>query len=355
VRRAMRQRAYTVSAPVPVWVGAGSKTQAPGRSLGREGILRALLLCLTTPLGSGCDSSVVDPPKDGFGHMGEVVLSISTPLHFGTGNLLQELTWGTSGAWTLYEEISYRGLVGGTTTRESVGDPSLLAAAYAELIVRLGGTVGISLFVDGLPPGVTAECGLSRSSITITIRDDVRGESISWQQCVDDSLSYLSELGAGPLPTAARLASAGIQIRNATVGRVHLSPYYGSLPFGTIRRGEAMGSFIKGSMAIDRQLPWQAFWTKHVVDTPAPFVDFQRDHVVVALVGERYDAGVGVEVRSVFTTKLGTVTNIVEKVPGDFCSPGAKTTNPFHIVVTPRTLGPHEFNALPKEYVPCGY
>ena len=316
--------------------------------------LRGLLMLLLPAFTLSCENDVVQPPSARFGHFGEVKITVTIPLHLGAGVFHQELTWRTSGGWALHEEISYRGTVGGTTELRSSGDPSRLASNYAELIVRLNEAPGLSLFIDEMPIGVNEDCGLTRSEITVTIHDEPRNESVSWQQCMDGALSSMSERGAGPLPAAPRLVAAGLQVRDATIGPEHRSAYHGSIPFGTLARGEDSAIPSVVPLVIKREVAWRVFWAAHQGTGPVPSVDFQRDLVLVALVGERQEAGEGVEVRSIFQTSQGTVTNLVERAPGDFCSPASRTHRPFHVVVAPRTPGPHDFNQLPKEYVPCG-
>ncbi len=50
----------------------------------------------------------------------------------------------------------------------------------------------------------------------------------------------------------------------------------------------------------------------------------------------------------------GTLTHLVERVPGDFCSPVARTHYPFHIVVAPMTPTPIQFANVGLEFVSCG-
>jgi hypothetical protein len=63
-----------------------------------------------------------------------------------------------------------------------------------------------------------------------------------------------------------------------------------------------------------------------------------------------------VEVRGVLPTGPATFVRVVERIPGDFCSPVSRTHTPFHIVRTPRDPLPLpvQFITLEPELVPCG-
>jgi hypothetical protein len=58
--------------------------------------------------------------------------------------------------------------------------------------------------------------------------------------------------------------------------------------------------------------------------------------ILLAAVGRREEAGHRVRARRVSAPGTATQVEIVEEVPGDFCSPAARTRYPFHIVVAPR-------------------
>ena len=289
-----------------------------------------------------------------FGQIGHMTVTLETPLRINAGRFHQQLTWHNSGQWTLYEEIAYRGRAGDISEIGSNGDPSHLAPQYAELLVRLHEASGLALFIDELPEGVTHDCGASRTAITFSLFDAARGEAKEWQQCVDGSLSTMSERGAGPQLTATRLVAAGIQVRDATVGGDYRSPYYGSIPFGPLAKGERSSVVERDFSLIDDQGSWKHFWRRYDEHNPLPEVNFEEDYVIVAFVGQRNEAGQSVNVRNIFQTVEGTVANIVERVPGDFCSPAQTIVHPFHIVVAPRTPAPHQFILLQTEYVSCG-
>jgi hypothetical protein len=83
-------------------------------------------------------------------------------------------------------------------------------------------------------------------------------------------------------------------------------------------------------------------------------VDFTKDMVVVGIVGTRKEAGDSVEVRRILQVDKGTVIEVFERLPGEFCSPAGRIHVPYHVVVAPRTPIPHRFADIKKEPVPCG-
>jgi hypothetical protein len=106
-----------------------------------------------------------------------------------------------------------------------------------------------------------------------------------------------------------------------------------------------------------------AFWTAHT-GSPAglPIVDFDREVIIIGAIGQRPEAGEAVEIRKVLPVGTGTLVQVVWRVPGNFCSPVARTHRPIHIVVVPGDV-PRPINfaqSAPgvawsiREEVPCG-
>ena len=169
------------------------------------------------------------------------------------------------------------------------------------------------------------------------------------------SLASLSTSAAGPDPAAARVANAAILLRDATVGPGFRSAYESSMPFATVDRGEDSEADLDGPSAIVTEEEWEAFWQEHSGgSSAAPEIDFEKDLVVVGAVGVRQEAGDSVEIRRVLPVDAKTVVVMVERIPGNFCSPAARTHVPFHIVRTPRVPLPVEFADPAVETVPCG-
>jgi len=319
---------------------------------------RLLYVALVAVAACG-DSGVTPPGALRFGQLGQIRAELEVPLRGATtlaaGRLYQVLTWESGGAWTLEESISYEGLLGDDESRRNPGDPALFAADYASLITQVNEVQGLELFIDELPRDTVPNCGPTGVRLTFSIRDDIRDEEYTWVRCVSGSLADLTPVDAGPDAAASRVALATMLARDRTLGEDFISAYAGSVPFGTIDRGEDTPTRLSAPVAFLDESSWRAFWSDHAgAKTPLPSVDFSEEMVIVGAVGIRSEAGNSVEVRRVLQVYEGTLTEIFERVPGDFCSPAAQSHVPYHIVVAPRTPAPIRFADIRIERVPCG-
>ncbi len=345
--------------------GTGAGRQAPRLPAGvrlRAGVAGALAALVA----AGCgDDNGTQPSNLRFGQVGEIRVSVVTPLQLGAGELQQVLTWRSDGAWQLYESISYRGLLGDENTIRNPGSPNAFAAAYASLITQVNETQGLKLFIETLSQEVDPDCGNERSRISFQIRDDVRDEEARWTRCTTGTLGSLDPRGSGPDLDASRVVVSSQLAREFTQGESFRSAYDLSVPFGTLDRGEDSGATINVPMAFvqegvvtaDDTAPagWASFWRTHTrSEGPPPPVDWSREMVVIAGVGVRPEAGDSVEVRRILPVLNGTLVEVVERIPGDFCSPASRNQTPFHIVVAPRTPPTIRFAQVQKERVPCG-
>ena len=319
-------------------------------------------VCMIAAFVAACgDDGFVPPEALRFGLSGAISIELETPLRVDpatltpAGMLIERLDWQSSGAWSLRERITYRGLVGDETLVQGSGDPFAFVGAYVQLITTVSSVEGLRLDdVPDFPIGVTDLCRADQTRLTFSIMDLPRDSTSTWQQCAESSLSGLETLGAGPKPEAARLVMATLAARDATSGPDRLSAYHGSVPFGTLDRGEETFATPDAPFVIDSDTDWGAFWLEHSPGTEPPDVDFDSEMVIVAAVGRRDEAGVSVEIRQILQVIDGTLTHLFERVPGDFCSPVARTHYPFHIVVSPRTPTPINFADIDVEFVPCG-
>jgi len=310
------------------------------------------------------DDNGTGPDTLKFGLSGGITIQLETPLRLGSGTprvgagtLSQRLEWQSTGAWSLFEQISYRDLIGDETLWRSAGDPFIYVASYVGLINTVNSAAGLELFIpemDTLASPRIVTCGEGRTHITFSIHDEPRDSTASWSLCADDPLTDLQTLNAGPAPAAARLVMATQFARDGTFGPDGISAYYGSVPFGTLARGEEIGSTPSAPFPILDDASFQAFWLEHAGSTNPPEVDFGSEMVIVGAVGPRGEAGDSVEVRRILQIDNGTLTHLVERVPGDFCSPVARTHYPFHIVVAPMTPTPIQFANVGLEFVSCG-
>jgi hypothetical protein len=311
---------------------------------------------LSLPVTAACGDNGTTPPGAlRFGQLGEIEVHLEAPLRLGLGKLDQRLTWGSTGAWTFEESIWFRGLVGDATFRRNPAEPPLYAADYASLITQLNEVTGLELFIDELPQDLRPECGPTLTRATFTIRDEVRGQEATWVRCVNGSMANITPVDAGPDPAASRVALAAELARNRTLGEDFASAYAGSVPFGTLDRGEDTPTRLTSPVAFLEEPAWKAFWREHAGPSePSPTVEFTSEMVIVGVVGPRDEAGDSVEVRRILQVDIGTLTEVFERVPGDFCSPAASVHTPFHIVVAPRTPPPIRFSDVRVERVPCG-
>jgi hypothetical protein len=327
----------------------GMTTQAAARGRALVG-----LAVVAVGLVACGDDGGIDPEALRIGQLGRIEVKLEAPLGLGDGQLEQTLVWGSAGAWALTERVSYRGLVGDETFRRSLGDPSQFAGAYAELIRQVNEQEAQKLFIEDLPATDLSPCTLTQTRLTFTIRDDARSRTYAWVRCADGSLGTLTPAGAGPDAAASRLVLATLIAREATVGEKWASTYLPTVPFGTLDRGEDSGSPLTAPATFIDAGGFQAFWAEHAPSRALPTVDFSKEMVVVGIVGTRKEAGDSVEVRRVLPVYQGTVIEVFERLPGEFCSPAARTHVPYHVVVAPRTPIPHRFADIRKEPVSCG-
>ncbi len=317
---------------------------------------------------SGCgDDNGFQPGTLRFGQIGEVRVTLVVPLLFNDlkGELQQVLTWNSTGAWQLREAISYRNLPGDETLSRNAEVAGSDAASYAKLIADLNEAPGLKLFTEELPRDLIPDCSPGETPISFRIRDDIRNETFTWNRCTEGSLGTLVTSEAGPDAGAVRVVQAAILVRETTQGINFESAYFGSVPYGTLDRGEDSGAELSepkrflSSKAGVLETPdgWVDFWRAHV-DNPVaqpPVVDWANEMVLVAAAGKRTEAGDSVEIRRILQTGEGTQVTLFERIPGNFCSPAARDHFPVHIVVAPRTLRPIEFREIEEEWVSCGY
>jgi hypothetical protein len=316
------------------------------------------LLTLAAPiLGVACDGGgPIDPGTLRFGQVGGIKLTVVAPLALGLGEMEQILTWTSDGRWGVEEEVRYKGIVGDASTQRLEGSSDALANTYAQWITDANDNPGLKLFVDGLDPDLDPSCAVIHSRVTLEISDTPSGQSESWTRCVPGFLQSLTPFGALPDPGAPRVANLARLARDYTVGESFESAYEGTQPFATLDKGEDTPSGLSAPTVINDAPSFEAFWAIHAPGQMVPPVDFAEETVVVASRGERREAGDSLEVRAVKPAgPLGTVVTLVQRVPGDFCSPAEVTHVPFHIIVTPRVPQPVSFQTpVLTELVDCG-
>ncbi len=313
---------------------------------------------------AGCGDGI-GPDPIRFGQVGEIEVHVRTPLQGGIGWQRQMLKWTSSGAWWLFEEIGYKDIVGEESLVSNPGVPGLFSTSYASYIadVHENGVWGLA----NVDRSVDPNCGLLASRVTLMIRDSRKDEEREWIRCGFGTLGFLRSQGSGPGPDAARVIEATKRARNFTVGNAEdRYAYTGSLPFATLDKGDktnlelAAFQVFRSPDGSDRgKVPpgWEPFWEDHTGNpSQAPEIDWVTDMALVSALGMREEVGDSVEIRRVLHLgpREGTEIKIVERIPGDFCTPLHRIVRPYHIVVAPRTSPPVFFSEVVPERVACG-
>jgi hypothetical protein len=342
-----------ISAPGKAVKGPG------GAGSGRPRVLPPLLALPLLLVSAGCNEGATELPPLRFGQVGELRVDVQVPLLGGAGRLDGILVWRSDGRWVLAERLSYQRREGDQTLVASRRNPGELAPEYASLVTQLNETPGLRL-MDEVDPTLNPECPPPRSRVIFTIADEHRGEVIQWTRCADGSLFTFTPGGGGPDAAAARVIPAAQLVRSFTLGDDAASAFQGTVPFGSLDVGEDSPARPEGPRAFlsaDGRTPpeWVAFWEAHTGTAgPAPDVDWDREMILLAAVGRRVEAGHRVRTRRVLPVGAATQVELVEEVPGDFCSPAARVRYPFHIVVAPRGPLPVLFADPVQVRVPCG-
>jgi hypothetical protein len=203
--------------------------------------------------------------------------------------------------------------------------------------------------------------------VTVTIRDDARDETARWVRCTKGIFIYspvapgLDPAASGPDAEAARVVTGAQLMRFFALGFSTASTYAATVPFGTVDRGEyspALPTVSRIFTSSDGKVPqeFRDFWALHAGPEAAlPEVNWFSQSVLLGAIGARQEAGDSVQVRGVRKVGQGHRVEVVERLPGDFCSPAEKRVYPFHIVVLPSISFPIEFAAPQVERVPCGF
>lgn len=327
---------------------------AAGRALASAPLLLGL---------PGCnDTGTPSAPPDHFAQVGEIRVTVETSLPPNEdGGLEQSFVWDSNGAWKLEERLSYRGQEGDVTVRRSRGDPSPMASHYQTLIRQLNEVRGLQLFISDLPQDLEPDCGRGQSRFTVTLRDEIQQDSARWERCAEGSLFSVRSADAGPDPAASRVITAAQLARDFTLGDDGRSVYEGSHPFATLDRGadspaqrEQPAAFLGDGTGAPPE-EWESFWENHADGADLPLdVDWDREVVILAAIGQRIEAGDSVVVRRILSVDQEDRVELVTRIPGDFCSPAFQNHHPYHIVVAPRSSDRVSFAEIQEERIPCG-
>ena len=328
-------------------------------------VVSALLAITAVP---ACDGDTILIPAAPFGQLGEVQVEVRSvlPGEARNGHLTEILIWASNGPWLLTERVSYEGNLGAETLRSSKLNPGELAQEYGSLIQQLSETQGLRLFGGAVPQELDPECGgsLPATQVVFTIRDDRRDEVATWTRCAEGTLFTFEPGSAAPDPGASRVVTAGQLARFFTLGESSASTYSGTIPFAALQQGDDSGAREEAPRAFasgDGEVPedFARFWEDHAGPTASlPRVDWGSELVLLVAVGLRREAGDVVRVRRILPLGQanGTRVEVIERVPGDFCSPASVSLYPFQIVILPAddVHVPIEFTQPQLERIPCG-
>lgn len=95
----------------------------------------------------------------------------------------------------------------------------------------------------------------------------------------------------------------------------------------------------RGLFVVQRPEIWEALWAGRT----APDVDFSRQSVLVALMGEQRTAGYDIQITDVRATGQRIVAYVTETRPKPAQGTAQVLTYPYHMVVVPRLLQPVTF------------
>ena len=88
---------------------------------------------------------------------------------------------------------------------------------------------------------------------------------------------------------------------------------------------------------------WRAIWRDHSPGPPLPPVDFERELIVVAALGQRPTGGFSILLESAARAGSGAVVSVRTTAPGPRCGTTAALTEPVDIARLPRVEGEIRF------------
>ena len=147
-------------------------------------------------------------------------------------------------------------------------------------------------------------------------------------------------------PTLPLALLAAVVLALLVLGACHSThasntPAKGELAFQTLRRGYQSGARTPQCSVITSADAWSAWWKMHAslsLPTPElPAVDFAQSSVLVLSLGNRPSAGYGVEILRVTEKDATLVVEAKETAPAKDMLHPQIVTQPYHIVMLPRT------------------
>jgi hypothetical protein len=345
-------------APDAAGVNRGGIEPRPPARLRAHGLWRGVALAGVL-FAAGCDGTSAPGELGPFGATGEIRVDIQVATPGGTGRVETTLLWLSDGRWALAERIYHEGVMGDEVIRRSRGNPGDLAAEYRALITQLNESPALRLF-GSVNPELNPTCDPPQTRVDVAILDTRRNALARWTRCATGGLYTLSAPSAGPDAAAARVVTAAQLVRGFTVGDAGRSAFEGSLSFGTLAKGEdsparPLQSRVFLSTGGEPPSDFVSFWAQLMgPSTPLPEVFWDREMVLLAAGGVRDEAGRAIRVRRVLPVGSATLVEVVEDIPGDFCSPASATRYPFHLVRAPRGPVPITYGEILPNRFPCG-
>jgi hypothetical protein len=121
------------------------------------------------------------------------------------------------------------------------------------------------------------------------------------------------------------------------------TPWGAGEGFRTLSRGYQTGLHEEGTLVARTPEEWAELWRRHtsiqVPRPPSPEVDFSREMVVCALLGERPSLGWGIEVEAARWDGQRIVLAARETKPAEDAVVPTVVTRPFHMIATARASG----------------
>ena len=84
-------------------------------------------------------------------------------------------------------------------------------------------------------------------------------------------------------------------------------------------------------------------WEQAFASVPVPSVDFGRERVIVAALGQRASGGYAIEIQGANVEGDEMVFDVVSTTPGDYCAVSMALTQPVDMVKVPRSTAAVRF------------
>lgn len=162
------------------------------------------------------------------------------------------------------------------------------------------------------------------------------------------------------MTTMRTVASIALLIALAGCGGGDSSPTApdGPIAFTDVHRSKASGMRTAGAQIVSRPEPWMAMWDSIVLGQtpkpPMPAIDFEKNILIVATLGETPDSCKHVRIDQVVRRNGALDVTISEVRPPASCTCPPVVVQPVHVVSVPRAaLGANYLWRTVTEGPPC--